>query len=114
MIPTSLKVYEWFYTGKTHQLDESSSALNETREASQEAQQTSLSMEEVDKLIKQRRVAVKSNLTLNEERILIEELLSGPYFGDGRHTAESDEIHDNPDHDSTEGQSGRLIMTGEG
>ncbi len=49
---------------------------------------------------------MKSNLTLNEEIILIEELLGGPYFGDGRHTAESDEIHGNPDHKSTEGPVG--------
>ena len=66
VIPTSLKVYEWFDTGKTHQFDESSSALNETRKGRQEGQQTSLSMEEVDKLVKQGRVAVKSNFTLNE------------------------------------------------
>ena len=51
VIPTSLKFYEWFDTGETHQLDESSSALNGTHKA-QEAQRTSLSMEEVDKLIK--------------------------------------------------------------
>ena len=91
VVPTSLKVYEWFDDDSSNRYCTAykhSCVPVHPVAARPMTEEESLSKEQVDELIRSGRVAVKNDV-LKDKDILIEELLNGPYFGDGRHTAES-------------------------